>query len=170
PPVEVVLAEKAAPKQKHEFTKQISLEQLGAEPDQLLSYYWWAEDVDAAGQVRRTMSDMYFAEVRPFEEIFRQGEQPPGGEQQQQRQQNQQQGQGQNAQDAQELAKLQKDIINATWKLIRREIGAQVSDRFLADAEQVRLSQVAARAQAEELAERLQDEQSKEHIDADIEK
>src|SRR5690606_4748501 len=93
----------------------------------------------------------------------------PGGEQQQQRQQNQQQGQGQNAQDAQELAKLQKDIINATWKLIRREIGAQVSDRFLADAEQVRLSQVAARAQAEELAERLQDEQSKEHIDAVLE-
>lgn len=168
-PVDVVLAEKAAGKERHEVAHILRLEDLGAEVDQLLTYHWWAEDVGSDGQVRRTMSDMYFAEVRPFEEIFRQGEQPPGGEQQQQRQQNQQQGKGQNAQDAQELAKLQKDIINATWKLIRREIGAQVSDRFLADAEQVRLSQVAARAQAEELAERLQDEQSKEHIDAVLE-
>src|SRR5690606_10204383 len=109
-------------KERHEVAHILRLEDLGAEVDQLLTYHWWAEDVGSDGQVRRTMSDMYFAEVRPFEEIFRQGEQPPGGEQQQQRQQNQQQGQGQNAKDAQELAKLQKDIINATWKLIRREI------------------------------------------------
>lgn len=164
-PVEVVLAEKAAPKQKHEFTKQISLEQLGGEPDQLLSYYWWAEDVDAAGNVRRTQTDMYFAEVRPFEEIFRQGEQPPGGQQQQQRQQQQQQGQGQNAQDAQQLAKLQKDIMNATWKLIRREVAPELNKAFADDVEQVRLSQAAAREQASSLAERLQDEKSLAHVE-----
>lgn len=160
PPVEVVLSENAAAKQKHEFIRQISLENLGAEPDQLLSYYWWAEDIDAAGQVRRTQSDMYFAEVRPFEEIFRQGEQPPGGAQQQQ-----QQGQGQNAQDAQQLAKLQKDIINATWKVIRREIAAELSQSFADDVEQIRLSQAAAHEQASALAERLQDEKSLAHAE-----
>jgi len=160
-PVDVVLAEDAAARQKHELTNLIRLEELNAEPDQLLSYHWWVEDYGPDGQLRRTASDMYFAEVRPFEEIFRQGQQPPGGQQQQG-----QQGQGQNAQQAQELAKLQKDIINATWKLIRREIADKLTDAFATDAEQVHLSQTAAREQASALGERLQDEQSKEHLDA----
>jgi hypothetical protein len=158
---EVVLAEKAAARQKHELTHAIRLEDLGAEPDQLLSYYWWAEDHDAAGVVRRTEGDMYFAEVRPFEEIFRQGQPPPGGQQQQQ-----QQGQGQNAQDAQQLAQLQKEIMNATWKLIRREIGPQPTAALASDAEQVQLSQASALEQAAALAQRLTDEKSQEHIEA----
>jgi hypothetical protein len=165
PPVDVVLAEKAAPKQKQEIAHQIRLEELKAEPDQLLSYHWWAEDYDAAGNLRRTQTDMYFAEVRPFEEIFRQGEQPPGGQQQQQRQQQNQQGQGQNAQQAQELAKLQKDIINATWKVIRREVTTDLTKSFADDVEQIRLSQAAAREQAGSLAERIQDEKSLVHVE-----
>jgi hypothetical protein len=110
--IDVVLTENAVAKEKHDVSHIVRLEELHAEPDQLLSYHWWAEDIGPDGQPRRVFSDMYFAEVRPFEEIFRQGEQPAGGEQQRQQQQNQQ-GQGQNAQDAQQLAKLQKDIINA---------------------------------------------------------
>lgn len=166
PPVDVVLIEKAAAKQKHEIAHQIKLEELKAEPDQLLSYYWWAEDYDPAGNIRRTQTDMYFAEVRPFEEIYRQGEQPPGGQQQQRpQQQQQQQGQGQNAQQAQELAKLQKDIINATWKVIRREVATDLTKTFAEDVEQIRLSQAAAREQAASLAERIQDEKSLVHVE-----
>ena len=161
-PVEVVLGERAAAKQKHELAHVVRLEELKAEPDQLLSYHWWAEDHGPDGQVRRTESDMYFAEVRPFEEIYRQGQQPPGGEQQQR----QQQGQGQNAQDAQQLAQLQKEIINATWKLIRREIGEKLTEAFASDAEQVQLSQATAIEQAGALAQRLTDEQSQGHIEA----
>jgi hypothetical protein len=161
-PVEVVLGERAAAKQKHELAHVVRLEALQAEPDQLLSYHWWAEDHGPDGQVRRTESDMYFAEVRPFEEIYRQGQQPPGGEQQQR----QQQGQGQNAQDAQQLAQLQKEIINATWKLIRREIGEKLTEAFASDAEQVQLSQASAIEQAGALAQRLTDEQSQGHIEA----
>lgn len=164
-PVDVVITENAAAKQKHEIGHMMKLEELHAEPDQLLSYHWWAEDIGPDGQPRRVFSDMYFAEVRPFEEIFRQGEQPAGGEQQRQQQQNQQ-GQGQNAQDAQQLAKLQKDIINATWKLIRRETAEKLTDAFSKDAEQVQLSQESALQQASLLAERVQDEQSQEHVDA----
>jgi hypothetical protein len=164
-PVDVVVAENSAGKQKHEAASVIRLEDLQAEPDQLLSYHWWAEDIGPDGQPRRTFSDMYFAEVRPFEEIYRQGEQPPGGQQQQRQQQNQQ-GQGQNAQDAQQLAKLQKDIINATWKLVRRETGKELTKTFADDAEQIRLSQEQALEQASSLGQRVQDEQSKEHIEA----
>ena len=64
----------------------VALEKLAAQPDQLLSYYFWVEDHAADGAIRRTSSDMFFAEVRPFEEIFRQGEQPSEEEQQRQQQ------------------------------------------------------------------------------------
>jgi hypothetical protein len=165
-PVDVVLAERAAAKEKHNLAHTISLEELGAEPDQLLSYYWWAEDHDADGNVRRTMSDMYFAEVRPFEEIFRQGQQPAGGEEQQRQQQQQQQGQGQNARDAQELAKLQKDIINATWKVVRRETLSEPTAAFAGDVDQIRQSQESALEQAAGLGERVEDEESQEHVEA----
>jgi hypothetical protein len=52
----------------------LALEELSARPDQLLTYAFWADDIGADGAARRTFSDMYFAEVRHFEEIFRQGE------------------------------------------------------------------------------------------------
>jgi hypothetical protein len=51
----------------------IDLEGLGAHPAELVTYHFWAEDRDGAGRVRRTSSDMYFAEVRPFEEPGRRG-------------------------------------------------------------------------------------------------
>lgn len=159
-PVEVVLAERAAPRTKHELRHLIRLEEAGAQPDDLVSYHVWAEDHAADGSLRRTQSDLYFAEVRPFEEIFRQGEPPPGGAS------NARSGQRQNAQQAEELAELQKQILNATWKVIRRETGSRPSDAFAADVEQIGLSQAAALEQAGALFTRLQDPQSQEHAAA----
>jgi hypothetical protein len=159
-PVEVVLAENAAGKQKHDLAHTISLESLQAQADDLLSYHFWAEDSGPGGELRRTESDMYFAEVRPFEEIFRQGEAPPGGQQQQQ------QNQSPNAMQAQQLAQLQKEIINATWKVIRREITSKLTEPFVDDVEQIRLSQASALEQASALVEKLQDPQSQEHGEA----
>ena len=156
---EIVLGQEAAPKQRHELADVIRFEELEAEPDQLLSYYFWAEDLDASGKLRRTESDMYFAEVRPFEEIFRQGEQPPGGQQQQQ-------PGGENAQAAEKLAELQKQIIAATWKLIRRETGEAPSDAFKDDAHLVGDSQATAWEQAVELSKKLQDPESQRHAAA----
>ncbi len=157
--IDVVLGEDAAAKQKHDLAHVIRLEDLNAEPDDLLSYHFWAEDFAADGSLRRAESDMYFAEVRPFEEIFRQGEQPPGG-------QPGQQGQSQNAMQAQQLAQLQKEIINATWKVIRREVGSRPSAPFASDVEAIRLSQASALEQATSLAEKLQDPESQEHGEA----
>jgi hypothetical protein len=147
PPVDVVIAENAAARTRHELGHTIRLEDLKAEPDQLLAYHFWSEDYGPDGSVRRTSSDMYFAEVRPWEEIYRQGEQPAGGEQaeRERQQRERQQGQGENAQRAEQLAKLQKDIINATWKLSRRETAPKPTNAFATDAEQVEQSQVSAR-------------------------
>jgi hypothetical protein len=147
--------------EKRDVENLISMEKLGAQPDQLLSYYFWAEDVGPDSKVRRTAGDMFFAEVRPFEEIFRQGQQPAQGEQQQSEQQNQN---GQNGQQAEQLAELQKQIIAATWKVMRRETSAKLSTQFVPDVQLVEQSQSNARRQAEALGERLEDARSRTHL------
>lgn len=146
----------------------LDFEALRAEPDQLVTYYFWAEDIGPDGQRRRTLGDMYFAEVRPFEEIFREGEQPTSAEQQRQQQQ-QQQGAGGAAEQAQELAELQKQIINGTWKLIRRETGVKPTPEFEADSKLLVESQQAALEQATELAQQIQDPQSMEAMQRALE-
>jgi len=154
---DIVLATHTEGKKNIEIEHLVAFEKLKAEPDQLLAYHFWAEDTGPDGTLRRVSSDMYFAEVRHFEEIFRQGQQPPGGQQQQQ------QNQG-NAQQAQQLAELQKQIINATWAIIRRETGETPSDQFPADTQLLVDSQQTALEQGTELAEKLDDAQSKQHI------
>jgi hypothetical protein len=99
--------------EKRAFKYLLRLEDLGAKPDQLFTWFLWADDVGPDGKIRRTAGDMYFAEVRPFDEVFRQG-QGAGGDQQAG-------GQSGGAGGRQrQLAELQKQIINATWKLQRQ--------------------------------------------------
>jgi hypothetical protein len=139
----------------------LEFEALKAEPDQLISYFLWAEDIGPDGNPRRTSSDMFFAEVRPFEEIFRQGEQPTQNQQQQQQQQ--QQGAG-NAQEAGELAELQKELINATWKVVRRETRTEPTTEFPADTKLIEESQQSAIERLKTLAERVEDSESLAHV------
>ena len=96
------------------------LEKLGVEAEQAVAYFAWADDYGPDGQPRRTFSDMFFAEVRPFEEIFRadQSGGSEGGEQQ-----GNQSGQG-GANERVRLAELQKQIVIATWNLQREKTGA----------------------------------------------
>lgn len=134
----------------------LDFEAMKAVPDQLVTYFFWAEDVGPDGKPRRTDGDMFFAEVRHFEEIFRQGEAPSASAEMEM------QGQpGQNAQQSDKLAELQKEIINGTWKLIRRETGAKPSEAHGADAKVLQEAQQSAIEQAGALAERLRDEKSK---------
>ena len=93
----------------------LPLEDLHVDPDDLLSYHVYAVDYGPDGQPRRTMSDMYFAEVRPFEETFRQMDAPPGGQSQQASSQQQQQGNKFN-----KLIETQKQIVSATFNLSRK--------------------------------------------------
>lgn len=157
-PTDVLLGESAPGKQRTPIQHLVAFEDLKAEPDQLLSYHFWAEDTGPDGQVRRVSSDMYFAEVRHFEEIFRAGQAPPGGEPQE--------AQSQTAQKAEQLAELQKQIINATWKVIRRVVKDTPSKDFAEDTTLLVESQADAMAQAEELAAELNDAQSQQFVKA----
>lgn len=136
----VELGQAVPAKEKRAFTHIVRLEELGVKPDDLVSWYLWADDIGPDGKIRRTSTDMYFAEVRPFEEIFReaqgQGEQPP-------------EGQGRQGNQARRLTELQKQIISATWKLQREPLGS----KFAEDKTVVHDSQEQALAQAKETQE-----------------
>ncbi|HEY2082206.1 MAG TPA: hypothetical protein VGI88_05435 [Verrucomicrobiae bacterium] len=112
-PKMVELGGPARANEKRQFSRLISMEKLGVNVDQLVSYFAWADDYGPDGKVRRTYSDMFFAEVRPFEEIFRPDQ---SGEAES--------GQGQGSQ-ATKLAELQKQIVIATWKLERDKSAPQ---------------------------------------------
>jgi hypothetical protein len=103
-------------KEKMTFQYTLRLEDLKLEPDQLISWFVWADDAAPDGQTRRTAGDLFFGEVRPFDEIFREGLGMDGG-------QGGQQGQQGGQSPAAKLTELQKQIISATWRL-RRENNA----------------------------------------------
>ena len=134
----------------------LALETLGVEPDQLINWYFWAEDIGPDGNKRRAYSDMFFAEIRPFEESFRQGQ---GQSSQQQQQQQQQHSPNQQTE---QLIKLQKQIINATWKLRRQPA------TLAADAPVLLQSQKEALSKAKVLLEKSTDEKTSNFIKAII--
>ncbi|MEM7146681.1 MAG: hypothetical protein AAF591_16210, partial [Verrucomicrobiota bacterium] len=140
---EVVLEELGEDKNgKARVGAMIDLEALGAAPDDAVMYYVWAEDVGPDGEVRRVPGDMYFADVRPFESTFREQEAQAGqGEQGPQ-------GGGQSG----ELLEKQREVISATWNLMREGEKAKRADR-----ETVRESQEVLAGMAVEAAENAED-------------
>jgi hypothetical protein len=148
--------------QKKPFSLTLRLEDLGVKPDDLISYHLWAEDTGPDGQIRRQTSDIFFAEVRPFDEIFRQGQSQDGGQQENQ----EEQAQGGEGNQSARLAELQKQIISATWKL--RQHGASATGQYLKDAPVVRDSQAQALTQAETAGEKATDPKQKASWDAAI--
>lgn len=161
-PKYIKLGEKGNANEKKPLAHLLKVEELAAKQDQLISYFAWAEDLGPDGKPRRSESDMYFAEVRPFEEIFRQG----SGNQQQQ-QQGEQMGGGQQS-PSEQLGELQKQIINATWKIQRTESKEKPSPKFKTDATTVRDSQDKALSMAEDLADKVPDPRLKALADAAI--
>ena len=131
----------------------LAMEGLKAEPDQLLTYYFWAEDVGPDGKPRRTASDMYFAEVRPFEEIFRESQ---SFQDQQNQEQQQNQGDQQNQQGDQ-LARLQKQIIIATWNIKQQAERSGTMEGHTTDMDVVRQSQAGALEQARKALTQAED-------------
>jgi hypothetical protein len=101
-------------KEKRNFNHLLALEEIGVRPQDLVAWYLWADDMGPDGNVRRTTTDLFFGEIRPFDQIFRENQQP--ADRQQQQQQAQQPG---SQQQRQRLIDLQKQIITATWNLQR---------------------------------------------------
>lgn len=153
----IELGQETAAHEKREFAHVLSLESLSAKPDDLVTYFLWADDYGPDGAIRRSSGDMYFAEVRHFEEIFREGQQQPQSE-------SMSMSQGQQSQ-SERLAELQKEIINATWKLQRRETGAKPSKQYKEDVTVVKESQEKALEQAEEMQSRVENPTMKPLID-----
>ena len=153
--VDLQLGEEAPAKKKVNLAHLLPLETMSLAPGDLISYYLWAEDIGPDGNIRRAYSDIFFGEIRPFEEIFRQGQ--PNAQQQQQQQQGQQQGNP-----ATQLAELQKEIISATWNVRRTQSGSAVSEKGHEDLEVVLTSQEEAITQAETLMEQITDPKSSE--------
>jgi predicted nucleic acid-binding Zn-ribbon protein len=163
----VTLGTDVAGSQGEHFQYLLDLESLDAQPDQLVSYHLWAEDHGPDGEPRRTYSDMYFAEVRHFEEIFRQGRMSDAEEARQRQEEQDQQGAGggEGERQAGELAELQKQIMTGTWNLIRRETGTEPTSEFTADVAVLNESQQSAHEQLEELEGTLQDPESLSYLD-----
>ncbi len=162
-PREIDLTAGPAATRKARDQYMIDFEALHALPDQLVSYFFWADDVGPDGKPRRTSGDMYFAEVRHFEEIFRQGEQPPGGSEQEQQQDQSP------ARQSDQLAELQKQVVNGVWKLIRRETSGTPTAMLAADARTLEESQRSAIAKATELGGKLTDKASKVNLERAME-
>ncbi len=135
----IELGHDALAKEKRSFTYTLKLEDIGAKPDDLVSWYVWADDIGPDGQVRRTKGDLFFAEVRPFDEIFRESQGMQSDDQQQS-------GGGGGQNPARKLTDLQKQIINATWRLQRDGATPKYAD----DVKVVTDSQEQALAQAGE--------------------
>ncbi|MBU6237240.1 MAG: DUF4175 family protein [Planctomycetes bacterium] len=139
---------------KEEVSYSLALEDLNAQSDQLLSYYFWMEDLDNNGNPRRTDGDMFFAEVRPFEELFRQGDNASSNQQQSQ------QSQGSQASGmAEELGELQKKIITGTWNTIR-EFNVKSNEERRTSVDVLLESQQQARSQTDALSQAIQSEDS----------
>jgi hypothetical protein len=111
----IELGRDVAGQQRRSFEHLLRLEDLGAEPDHVITWSLWADDVGPDGKVRRTDGDLFFAEVRPFDQVFREGQ---GTDSQAQQSGGDQEGEAGNP--SARLAELQKQIISATWKLQQR--------------------------------------------------
>ena len=160
-PTEVTIPVGEAKAGKVELSHLIDMEALQAKPDQLLSYYFWAEDIDRDGETRRVDGDMFFAEVRPFEEIFREGESMSAEQKKQQAQQQQSEG----AKKAEELAELQKQIISGTWNVVRREKPKSIGKTFTDDTQLLVESQQEAFEMTDKLDEQIEDAQSEKYLE-----
>jgi hypothetical protein len=143
----------------------LAMEELAAKPDQLLSYYFWADDIGPDGRPRRTAGDMYFAEVRPFEEIFRESQSFQDEQSRQQREQQNQQGDSP-GQQAEQLARLQKQIIIATWNVKQQaDRSGGINDRK-EDLDVIRQSQADALEQAQGAMQQAEDPSAIESLQA----
>ena len=130
------------------LVQQIDLEQLSAQPDDLVTYTFFADDFAPDGSTRRTWGDMMFADVRRFEEMFREGQQ--GGAPEQSESQN-----GGPPGSADDVLKLQKEIVVATWNTLRDEADRRSTGILPKDVAVLVKSQQLALAKLEEVSQKL---------------
>ncbi len=118
------------------------LEDMSLKPGDFIAYYARATDVGAPA--RQATSDMYFLEARPYRRDFRQAEQSGGG------------GGGGGEDNAGALSQQQRQIIAATFRLVREQASdARDARRATQDSQTVALIQGRLRTQVEGLVARM---------------
>lgn len=147
------LGDAAGGNAKVQLAHQLVMEDVGAQPNELVSYYFYADDIGPDGGRRRTFSDMYFAEVRHFDEEFRQTDSQQGPP-----------GQTSSGTPSDELLQVQRDIVSALWNLIRRERGEEPSAEFPEDVQTIAESQQQAIDMGRLLQSRLEDRLAQGHL------
>lgn len=143
-PVYLSFAESGRPVVEAQFDYLLALESHEVEVDELITWFGWADDFGPDGETRRTTGDLFFAEVRALDEIFREGEggdAPPGG--------------GGGGGPAGDLLDIQRQISVAIWNLRKDD---SPSPTFEADVATLATSQEQARAMLDELRENLEDD------------
>ncbi|MEW4528763.1 hypothetical protein, partial [Maioricimonas sp. JC845] len=145
----LVLGSEAEPDETVDFDHLMPLEDINAEPNDLIAYYFYADDIGPSGDVRRTYSDMYFAEVRHFDEIYRQA---PS--------QQSQQSQSSSGNPAQQLVQLQRQVVTATWNTLRKfpaDPGEDKQGTFAEDLETLTDSETTALELTQQYLQTLDD-------------
>ena len=110
-PITVPLGKDLKGGEQHKISSIQRLEDFRVQPDDLMTYYLYADDFGPDGQRRRTSGDVYFAEVRAFDEIYRQVDQQGAGEMQSSQKP---------PESLVKLLELQKQIIISSWKQVRQ--------------------------------------------------
>ncbi len=120
------------------------LEELGLQPGDLVSYYALARDNRTLGTRSAVASDIYFLDIRPFEQAFKQSDQQGGP-----------QAGGQQGAENPALSELQRQIIAATFNLVRQH-DSYSEDEFGENVVSVSLAQGRLKEQVEALLQRMQ--------------
>jgi hypothetical protein len=117
------------------------LEEFGLKPGDVVSYYARARDNDAVSGAHTAATDIYFLQVRPFDQIYRQAEQSGGGG-------------GQADESPNALSERQRQIVSATFKLVRDR--AETAERQRReDLTTLALAQGRIREQVSRLSQRM---------------
>ena len=118
-------------------------EDLGVAPGDFITYHARARDVGYAGQSREARSDIFFLEIRPFDNEFEEAQR--------------QSGMGRDGEDVGNLAAVQKEIIVATWRLDQAPHPAAVADDIRAVGEAQRELRATAALAADRVLARGRD-------------
>lgn len=116
----------------------VYLENLSVQPGDFVAYY--AAAGDRRGEAGTTATDIYFIEVKPFDETYRQGEGGSGGGRG---------GGGNDVMQTRQLSRKQKEIISATWR-VKRTLAGTPGARVEEDLEAIAVVQDDLRGQADE--------------------
>jgi len=123
------------------------MEELGVKPGDFVSYYAKAQDNDTVKGPKTTTSDIYFVQVRPFNQNFRQApsQQAGGGG-----------GGGGRGNEPGALSERQKQIISATFN-VERDRPKTTAEKFKEDTVFIGLAQSKLREEVDGLVQQLRE-------------